>query len=371
MASSPYTFLRRTALLAVALAALATVTSGHTQQTNAPLKKVTIAVGSQVVNVTYPWLMMPIALGFWKQEGYDVNVIGVSGSAQGLQQMTAGGIQFAQLNSTGLIQANTDNNVPVRGVMGNGVIDWGLTVDAAGPIKDVKDLKGKRIGIVSLATGGVPLLKGMLRQHGLNPDTDVQIVAVGAGAPALDALRNDRVQALMFWGSAITGFENAGAKLRVFQSPEWRNLPDFTLSTMQKTIDSDPAMVEAIVRGAAKATLYAQTNPECVRKLHWQNFPSTKPTGADEATLEKWDTALLAEQLRTMSDAYKMNGGKLIGAMDVASYGRFQDFMRDEKLITKTLPAQTFVINKPGFFEAVNRFDHAAVVAAAKACKPV
>lgn len=334
-----------------------------------PLKKVTIAVGSQVLNVTYPWLMMPIALGYWKDEGYDVNVVGVSGSAQGLQQLASGGIEFAQLNSTGLIQANTENNLAVRGIMGNGVIDWGLAVTDGSPLKDVKGLKGKKIGIVSLATGGYPLLKGMLRSNGLNPDTDVQIIAVGAGAPALDALKNDRVQALMFWQSALTGFENAGTKLRVFRSPQWRSFPDFTLGTLQKTIDTDPAMVEAIARGAAKATLFAQTNPDCVRKIHWKNFPSTKPTGADDATLIKWDSALLASQLETLSDAHKMNGGKLIGAMDVAAYGRFQDFMFDEKLITKKLPPQTFVISKPGFIEAINRFDQAAVIAAAKSCK--
>jgi NitT/TauT family transport system substrate-binding protein len=354
--------------LAAVVAASATLHAPTALAQTKPLKKVTIAVGSQVLNLTYPWLMMPMALGYWKDEGYDVTVVGVSGSAQGLQQLASGGIEFAQLNSTGLIQANTENNLPVRGIMGNGVIDWGLAVNDGSPIKDVKELKGKRIGIVSLATGGYPLLKGMLRSNGINPDTDVQIIAVGAGAPALDALKNERVQALMFWQSALTGFENAGAKLRVFRSPQWRAFPDFTLGTLQKTIDSDPAMVEAIARGAAKATLFAETNPECVRKIHWKNYPSTKPTGADEATLIKWDTALLAAQLETMGDAYKMNGGKLIGGMDPAAYGRFQDFMLSEKLITKTLPPTTFIINKPDFTEATNRFDHAAVVAAAKAC---
>lgn len=334
-----------------------------------PLKKVTIAVGSQVLNVTYPWLMLPNALGYWRDEGYDVTVVGVSGSAQGLQQLAAGGIAFSQLNSTGLIQANADNDLPVRGIMGNGVIDWGLAVNEDSPVKGVQDLKGKRIGIVSLATGGVPLLKGMLRSNGLNPDTDVQIIATGAGAPALDALKNDRVQALMFWQSAITGFENAGARLRVFRNPAWRAMPDFTLATLQKTIDSDPAMVEAIARGAAKATLFAQTNPVCARQIHWARYPGTKPTGADPETLARWDDALLKAQLETMRDAFTMNGGKLIGAMDTQAYARFQDFMFDEKLIKKKLPPKTFLIDKPGFAEAINKFDHAAVIADAKACK--
>ncbi|RZL97048.1 MAG: ABC transporter substrate-binding protein [Variovorax sp.] len=332
------------------------------------LRPVTIAVGTQVLNVTYPWLTLPVVLGYWRDEGYDVKVITVAGSLQGIQQMVGGAVDFAQLNSTGLIQANTENNVPVRGLMGTGVIDWGVGVMQDGPIKGVADLKGKRIGIFSLGTGGVSLLKGYLRANGLNPDTDVQLIATGAGAPALEALKSDRVQALMFWGSALAGFENAGARLRVLVDPAWRTLPDFTFGTLQKTIDADPAMVEAISRGAAKATLFAQTNPMCALRLHWKNYPSTRPTGADEATLVRADMRLLEAQLQAMKGAFELNGGKLIGALDPAAYGRMQDFMRKDGTIKRTVPPATLLIDRPGFVEAINRFDHQAVVDAAKAC---
>ncbi len=344
------------------------VPAAHAQGAAKPLKPVTIAVGTQVLNVTYPWLTLPISQGYWRDEGYDVKVITVGGSLQGIQQMVGGGVDFAQLNSTGLIQANTENNVAVRGLMGTGVIDWGVGVMQDGPIKSVADLKGKKIGIFSLGTGGVPLLKGYLRANGINPDTDVQIIATGAGAPALEALKTDRVQALMFWGSALAGFENTGTRLRVLFDPAWRALPDFTFGTLQKTIDTDPAMVEAISRGAAKATLFATTNPMCALKLHWKNFPSTKPTGADEATLVASDMRLLQAQLDAMKGAFELHGGKLIGAMDPAAYGRMEDFMLKDGTIKRTMPPQALLIARPGFVEAINRFDHKAVIDAAKAC---
>lgn len=341
----------------------------HAQTAAKPLKPVSIAVGTQVVNVAYPWLTLPIALGYWKDEGYDVKIVTTGGSLQGIQQMMAGGVDFAQVNSTGLIQANADNNVAVRGLMGTGIIDWGVGVMQDGPIKSITDLKGKKIGIFSLGTGGMPLLKGYLRVNGINPDTDVQIIATGAGAPALEALKTDRVQALMFWGSALTGFQNAGVKMRILVDPAWRALPDFTFATMQKTIDADPAMVEAISRGAAKATLFAQTNPDCARKIHWKYFPGTKPTGADEETLAKWDLALLMTQLDTMAAAHTMNGGKQIGAMSPAAYGRMQDFMLKEGLIKRAVPVESMLHLKPGFVDAMNKFDRNAVIEAAKACK--
>lgn len=211
---------RRAALCALTGAVMALGTAGAVQaQSDKPLKPVSIALGTQVVNVSYPWLTLPIALGWWKDEGYDVKVLTVGGSLQGIQQMAAGGVDFAQLNSTGLIQGAADNNLPLRALMGTGVIDWSVAVMDGSSIKSVKDLKGKKIGIFSLGTGGMPLLKGYLRANGIDPDKEVTIIATGAGAPALEALKSDRVQALMFWASAISGFENAGAKLRLLHDP--------------------------------------------------------------------------------------------------------------------------------------------------------
>jgi NitT/TauT family transport system substrate-binding protein len=204
---------RVTAVIVGLSALLGMVGAAHAQ--GKPLKPVTIALGTQVVNVTYPWLTLPIALGYWKDEGYDVKIVTTGGSLQGIQQMVGGNVDFVQMDSAPLIQANTDNEVAVRGVMNTLVIDWGIGVLQNGPIKSITDFKGKKIGVFSLGTGGMPLLKGYLRANGMDPDKDVQIIATGAGAPALEALRNDRVQGLMFWGSALTGFENAGLDMRV------------------------------------------------------------------------------------------------------------------------------------------------------------
>lgn len=363
----------RRCLLAVAMAlglTTAWLTPGTAlAQAAKPLKKVTIAAGGvTVLNVSYPWLMMPVALDYWKSEGYDVQVIAAPGSVQAVQQLATGNVDFAQVSSTVAIQANVTNNIPARVVMNNSVIDWAIAVPAEGKIKQVADLKGQRIGIVSLASGGLPLLRSLLKANGLDPDKDITIIPTGAGAPALEALRSGRVQGLMFWGAAIAGFENAGAKLRVLRNPDWARLPDFSLAVSQRTIDREPAMVEAIVRGAAKATLFALTNPACVRQLHWGRFPETKATGGDEATLARWDDHLLATQMASLKAAFEMNGGRLWGRATPEAFGRMQDFMLDAGLIERKLPPATFIIGSEGFFERVNSFDAQAVVRQAQAC---
>jgi NitT/TauT family transport system substrate-binding protein len=47
-------------------------------------KKVKIAMGPRVITVAYPWLTMPQALGYWKADGLDVDVIPVGGSIEAI-----------------------------------------------------------------------------------------------------------------------------------------------------------------------------------------------------------------------------------------------------------------------------------------------
>ena len=356
-----WALVRSVALLACVLMAL----PAHAQ---APLKKVRIAVGTPVLNVGYPAIMLPLVLDYWKQEGYDVEVLAAGASLQALQQMVGGNVEFASINSSAIIQANVMNNVPVRAVMNNGVIDWSISVLEDGPIKSVKDLKGKTVGVISLATGGVAYYKSFLRANGLDPDKDVQLVSVGLGAAPVDALRTNKVQGLLYWAAAQATFENAGLKLRHLRDPAWRNFPDISLATTQKLIDSDPSMVEAIARGAAKATEFVFANPDCARKLHWSRWPNTKPSGADEATLVKWDMNNQQAQIDSMMDAHKMNGGKLIGQATPEPYARNQDFLFDNKMIDKKVPATTYMVTIPNFYEIINKFDHAAIRAQAMNC---
>jgi NitT/TauT family transport system substrate-binding protein len=338
-------------------------------QAQAPLKKVRIAYGGLTLNISYPWLEMPLALNYWREEGYDVDVVIAQSSLQAIQLLVAGQADIAQINSGPLVQAAAMNNIPIRDIMTNTVIDWSLVVLDDSPYRSIKDLKGKSLGVASLGTGGVALLRSFLAENGIDPDKDADILPVGMGTLALQSLRSDKVQGMIFWGSAIAAFENAGTKFRYFSSPSWRKYPDFSLAALQPAIARDPAMMEAVVRGAAKASLFAMTNGDCTRKLQWAHFPETKPTGADEPTLVKWDLHYLDSSIAGMKPALDLGGGKLWGKTTPEQFSQLQDFFLDTKLIDKKLanPAD-YIVDVPDFFEKANDFDHAAVEAQAKAC---
>jgi len=361
--------LRRSTLCAMWMfAAVMAASADPATAQDKSLQKIRLAVGTTILNVGYPMLTLPVTLGYWRDEGYDVELMPVGASLQAIQQMVAGNAEFAEVNASAVIQSNARNDLPVRFVMDNGVIDWSVAVDADGPIKTIKDMKGKTLGVFSLATGGIAYFANYARANGLDP-RDVDLVPLGLGAPPVEAMRSGKVQGLLYWGAATATFENAGLKLRKLIGDDWRSFPDYSMTTMQATIDKSPSTVLALARGAAKASVFAVANPDCARRLHWAKYPSTKPSGADEATLVKWDMNNQQAQLDSMIDAYKLNGSKYWGNVDPVGLDRLVNFMVDAKQIDKAVPAKSMMIDIPDFYAKVNAFDAKAIEDSAMACR--
>jgi len=331
-------------------------------------RHVRIAVSTTLINVGYPMLTLPLSLGLWRDAGLDVELLPVGGSLQSMQQLVAGNADFAELDSGAVVQAHAKHGLPVRIVMDNGVIDWSVAVPAGSRLHSIADLKGKTIGVFNLATGGIAYFDSALQAAGLQPGRDVDLVPLGLGAPPVQALRYGRVDALLYWAAATATFENAGLHLRRLAGTDWRHYPDFSLVTMQATIERDPKLVEAVARGMAEASVFALANPDCARRLQWARDPSSKPRGADEATLVRWDMNTEAAQLASMRDAQALNGGKYWGRADLAVYGRLIDFMLRTKQIDHPVAASDIVIGLPGFFARINDFDAGAVQRRAAAC---
>src|SRR5262245_43913850 len=96
--------LRQMFALAIALSIGVAVLPATAQ--DKPLKKTRIVAATAVLDVTYPQLTLPLTLGYWKQEGYDVDVQPGGGSLQAIQQMVGGNADFAAGSGNAVIQFN-------------------------------------------------------------------------------------------------------------------------------------------------------------------------------------------------------------------------------------------------------------------------
>jgi NitT/TauT family transport system substrate-binding protein len=357
-------------LSSLALAVIFAVTGNAASAQDKPLKKVRIVAATGVLDVSYPTMTLPVTLGYWKQEGYDVDVQPAGGSLQMVQQLVGGNADFGAGSGSAIVQGDGKNNLTMRVVSMISASDWSLAVNADGPIKTAKDLKGKTIGVFNLATGGIAFLNGLLRANGLDPAKDIEMVALGMGAAPVEAMKSGKVQGVIYWGSATASFENAGLKLRRIVGDDWASYPEYTLTALQATADKDPAMMIGIARGIVKAQVFALANPECAVKLHWAQYAKQHPVGVDDATQMKRDMHSLETNLASNVSAYKQfGGGKQWGRFDLPAWQRLSAFMLAAKQIDSSFDAKLLELHIPNLYEKINDFDKAAIEKSAKECK--
>jgi NitT/TauT family transport system substrate-binding protein len=334
-----------------------------------PLPKVRIVAATAVLDVTYPTMTLPISLGYWKQEGYDVETLAAGGSLQATQQLVGGNAEFAAASGGAIIQGNGKSNLNLKVVSTISASDWSLAVADDGPIKSVKDLKGKTIGVFNLATGGIAFLNGLLRANGMTPQ-DIEMVALGMGAAPVEAMKSGKVAGLIYWGSATASFENAGLKVRKIIGDDWNSYPEYTLATTQARAEKSPDMLVAVARGIVKSQVFAIANPECAVKLAWKYYPSTRAAGIDEATQFKRDLHSLEANLASNVSAYRQfGGGTAFGNFDVEAFKRLSSFMLSAKQIDAPYDATKLGVAIPDLTKKINDFDKVAIEKSAKDCK--
>lgn len=245
-----------------------------------------------------PYTSLPVALGYWEEEGLDVEVLGFAGSGAVFQALDAGKIDvgqgppgplFGAVASGAQLQAFYDH-VPRNFLMPQ--------VPAGSNIKSAADMRGATVGVQSLEAGGVTLIKAMIAKAGLPPDA-IDLVAIGKGAEAREFIRRGDVDVVELWDSAYVelGLPLSPIRDDYFEGVGFHNA---IVSTKDRVANRSKEMV-GLGRGIAKATAFAQENPEAAVKLHWQVYPESKPVGVDdEVALSRAVALLKARNVNTM-----------------------------------------------------------------------
>ena len=246
---------------------------------------------------------------------------GSPGSAATLQLLIAGDGDIGNIGILEFIAAKKRNpTLPLSTVYCHDYRGSYVTVvpeDSA--IKSVADLKGKSVGVLSLAAGTVPTLKAMAREAGIDP-ASIQFVAVGADAPAMVALKSGRIDAYSHFIGAIAGLENLGMKFRSF-SPDVSS-GVFVVNNAWLAKSRDLAVKG--LQGIALSTRFAQLNPEAAARNYYAMFK--EPTGDKDKAL-KDDAYAIA---KTLSIFKQPSDGRQWGEMKEADWNKLIAFAGPE-----------------------------------------
>jgi NitT/TauT family transport system substrate-binding protein len=148
-------------------------------------------------------------------------------------------------------------------------------------VTDVKGLKGTKLGMTRAGSATDLALRALLKDAGLEPDRDVALIAVGSSTSAAAALRAGQIDGFM-------GGEPGGAivvhqlKLgRYFIEPMRDQGPVFlrhmtfpTLQTSDRYIQSNPQIVERVVRAVVQTQKRLRDDPDAAVSVAQKMFPA-------------------------------------------------------------------------------------------------
>jgi NitT/TauT family transport system substrate-binding protein len=330
--------------------------------------------GAQVARVKVGWCARTVSsaaspfavatkLGWFRQEGIEVELVPMPGSTDCVKNVAVREVDFS-LPSVEPLAVGRPQGIRAKvfytAYQGN---IYGIAVPADSPLQKIGDLKGKTIGVISMASGGVLVARALVATAGLDPDRDVTIVVAGEGAQTAAMMRGKQVDALSQFDTQYAMVENAGVKLRLLDTREIDRYPSNGFLALEETLRSRRPHAIALARGYAKGTVFTIANPEAAIRILYEVFPPTRPTGKDEATAIRDDSRVL--QARARNWALDKAGVKRWGENSEANYAAYAEFMLKWGIIKQPVGVADLVTNE--LIDEINRFDPGQIVAEAKA----
>lgn len=242
---------------------------------------------------------------------------------------------------------------------------YGIAVPADSPVKSMADLKGKKIGVTSMASAGVILARALAKAAGLDPDKDISIVVAGEAAQTAALLRSRQVDALSQFDTQYALTSNAGARLRMLDHPEIRKFPSNGFVALEAWLASNRADAVALARGYAMGTVFAIANPEAAIRILWQQFPQTRALGKDEATALKDD--LLTLDARAKNWKYEPVDGKRWGDNVEKNYAAYLTWLMAQGVVKTRVEVKDLITND--LLDDINKFNADAIRGEARAFK--
>jgi NitT/TauT family transport system substrate-binding protein len=177
--------------------------------------RVRIAVGGQNQMIYLPTTLAR-ELGFYKEEGLDVELQDFAGGSKALQALVGGSADVVSGFYDHTIQMAAEGRELVAFVT---MLRFpGLVLvtspQSAAQVQTIADLKGRIAGVTTAGSSSQMLLTYMLQRNGVPPDA-VSITAIGNAATAIAAIEHGKVDAGMTGDPAYTLIAKRNPSVRV------------------------------------------------------------------------------------------------------------------------------------------------------------
>jgi NitT/TauT family transport system substrate-binding protein len=198
------------AILAVALVGASCRRSGDRASST-----VRLAIGGQNQLIYLPTTLAR-ELGFYRDEGLDVELQDMAGGSKALEALLGGSADVVSGFYDHTIQMAADGREVVAFVT---MLRFpGLVLvtspQSASSVRKIEDLQDKIAGVTTAGSSSHMLLTYLLRQHGIDPER-VSVTAIGTAATAVAAIEHDKVAAGMMAEPSFTFVRRRNPGVRV------------------------------------------------------------------------------------------------------------------------------------------------------------
>ena len=310
---------------------------------------------------------IPIYMKYYEAEGLNVTFEGAPGGANAVQRMITGNADLIYLGTYPIVVSRA-KDVPLKAFLHivRSSVGYPAVLDDS-PIRELKQFKGKVIGVNSMGTGVIPVIKAMLGDAGMDPDKDVKFVVSGVGAQAAAAIRTGQIDIMGLWDAGYWQIEALGdQKFRKISSPLLDSLAwSIGMFGFEDYMKNNPKVIAGVGRAVSKSVVFAKTNVEAAIKIHWKVYPQTKPTGIDEAVALKQHAEILRRRIETMDlDLGNMQAFGTTSEKDVRA---MYNFLVKGKTLEKEFDPRILFTNE--FIAQINDYDVKEIERAARDIK--
>jgi NitT/TauT family transport system substrate-binding protein len=150
-------------------------------------------------------------------------------------------------------------------------------------IKDVQELKGKKLGVTAVNGGDHIIGRELLRMKGIDPNL-VQAIAVGDPSLRAQAVLTNLVQAVSVSPPHDLMLQQQG--LKAVSGPPEIGVPSSGLFASDKLIKENPQILRRAIRAALKANKFIDANREETIRIMAKAVPQSPETAARSYDIE-------------------------------------------------------------------------------------
>ena len=266
-------------------------------------EKITIMVGG-ITKLIYLPAKLTEQLGYFKDEGLDVELLSQPAGVDAENELLAGAVQAV----VGFYDHTID--LQTKGKEVKAIVVFGqvpgevemVSTKAADTLKSMADVKGKTLGVTGLGSSTSFLTQYLAQQHGV-PSTQYTMLPVGADASFIAAIKQSRIDAGMTTEPTVSALLKSGdAKVLV----DMRSL-EGTKAALGGTYPASSLYVQSAWADAHKADA-AKLAHAFVRTMQFIHTHSADEIAAKMPADYQKDKALYVGALKASLPMYTADG---------------------------------------------------------------